>query len=48
MSTPTSKWLWIMARRPVVSSSLRAALVARARNLGYDTTRLVYDQQPPA
>jgi apolipoprotein D and lipocalin family protein len=48
MSTPTSKWLWIMARRPIVSPSLKAALVARARSLGYDTARLVYDQPPPA
>jgi apolipoprotein D and lipocalin family protein len=47
MSTPTSKWLWIMARRPVVSTSLKAALIARARNLGYDTGRIIYDEQPP-
>jgi apolipoprotein D and lipocalin family protein len=48
LSTPTSKWLWIMARRPAVSPSLEAALVARARTLGYDTARLVYDPPPPA
>jgi len=43
MSTPSSRWLWIMARRPAVSPSLRASLVARARTLGYDTGRLIYD-----
>ena len=48
MSTPTSKYLWIMSRRPVMASAQKAALVARARNLGYDTARLIYDQQPPA
>jgi apolipoprotein D and lipocalin family protein len=47
LSTPSSKWLWIMARRPIVAASLKAALVARAHTLGYDTTRLVYDEQPP-
>jgi apolipoprotein D and lipocalin family protein len=43
MSTPSSKYLWIMARRPSLPPSLRAALVARARSLGYDTSRLVFD-----
>jgi apolipoprotein D and lipocalin family protein len=47
-STPTSKYLWIMARRPELSSGQTAALVARARTLGYDTARLIYDEQPPA
>jgi apolipoprotein D and lipocalin family protein len=44
MSTPSERWLWIMARHPIVSPSLRSALVARAHALGYDTTRLIYDQ----
>ncbi|HLK25813.1 MAG TPA: lipocalin family protein, partial [Caulobacteraceae bacterium] len=48
MSTPSSRWLWIMARSPKVSPALKAALVARARSLGYDIARLIYDQQPPA
>src|SRR5579864_2493455 len=47
MSTPSSRWLWIMARRPSVPQSLKSSLVERARSLGYDTTRLIYDQQPP-
>ncbi len=48
MSTPSSRWLWIMARRPIVSPALRSALVERAHSLGYDTTRLIYDLQPPS
>ena len=48
MSTPTSKYLWIMSRNAVMPSAEKAALVARARSLGYDTTRLIYDEQPPA
>ena len=48
MSTPTSKYVWIMSRRAVIPSAERAALAARARSLGYDTSRLIYDEQPPA
>ena len=48
MSTPTSKYLWIMSRHAVIPAAEKDALVARARSLGYDTTRLIYDEQPPA
>ena len=48
MSTPTSKYVWIMSRHAVMSSGQKAVLVDRARSLGYDTTRLIYDEQPPA
>jgi len=48
MSTPTSKYVWIMSRRAVMPSAEKAALAARARSLGYDTSRLIYDEQPPA
>jgi apolipoprotein D and lipocalin family protein len=48
MSTPTSKYLWIMSRHAVMSDAEKAALVARAHSLGYDTARLIYDEQPPA
>ena len=47
-STPTSKFVWILSRRPVLPNAEKAALVARARTLGYDTGRLVFDEQPPA
>jgi apolipoprotein D and lipocalin family protein len=48
MGTPNPKYIWIMSRRPVISGAQRLALVDRARALGYDTGRLVFDQQPPA
>jgi apolipoprotein D and lipocalin family protein len=48
MSTPTSKFVWIMSRNAVMSSAEKAALAARARSLGYDTAHLIYDEQPPA
>jgi apolipoprotein D and lipocalin family protein len=48
MSTPTSKYVWIMSRNAVMPNAEKAALAARARSLGYDTARLIYDEQPPA
>jgi apolipoprotein D and lipocalin family protein len=48
MSTPTSKFVWIMSRRAVMSNAEKAALAARAHSLGYDTAKLIYDEQPPA
>ncbi|HEY3889134.1 MAG TPA: lipocalin family protein [Caulobacteraceae bacterium] len=48
MSTPTSKYVWIMSRQAVMPPAEKAALAARAQSLGYDTTRLIYDEQPPA
>jgi apolipoprotein D and lipocalin family protein len=48
MGTPNPKYVWIMSRRAVLTEGQKAVLVARARALGYDTTSLVFDQQPPA
>ncbi len=48
MSTPSSKYLWIMSRHPVMPAAEKATLVARAQSLGFDTAQLIYDQQPPA
>ncbi len=45
MGTPDPRYVWIMSRRPVLTADQKAALIARARALGYDTGRLVYDQQ---
>jgi apolipoprotein D and lipocalin family protein len=48
MGTPDPRYVWIMSRRAVISPTERAALVARARALGYDTGKLVFDQQSGA
>jgi len=47
LSTATPKFFWIMSRRPVISAQQKAQLVARSRQLGFDVTPLVYDQQAP-
>lgn len=48
MGTPNPRYIWIMSRQAVLSPSQKAVLVARARALGYNTSDLVFDQQPPA
>lgn len=48
MGTPNPRYVWIMSRQAVLSPIQRAALVARARALGYNTSDLVFDEQPPA
>ncbi|HEX4181587.1 MAG TPA: lipocalin family protein [Caulobacteraceae bacterium] len=44
LSTPSPKFLWIFARRPATSPELKAAMVGRAKAMGYDVASLVYDQ----
>jgi apolipoprotein D and lipocalin family protein len=46
LSTPNPRWFWIMSRRPTLSPDEKAALVARARALGFDVSKLVFDSQP--
>ena len=47
LSTATPKFIWIMSRRPVLNKAQKSTLVARAHELGFNVTALVYDQQPP-
>jgi apolipoprotein D and lipocalin family protein len=42
------KYLWIMSRRPIMSAGEKTALIARARQLGFNVNGLIYDQQPGA
>ena len=44
LSTPSPKFLWIFARHAQITPAQKAALVDRARAMGYDVTRLIYDQ----
>lgn len=46
LSMPNPKYLWIMSRRQVLSEAEKAALVAHARGLGFDVSKLVFDSQP--
>lgn len=43
VGTPNRKYLWLLARTPRISEPSYAALVARADQLGFDTSRLLKD-----
>ncbi len=42
VGTPEGKYLWLFSRQPQVSETQKSLIVARARALGYDTSRLIY------
>ncbi len=43
VGTPDRKYLWLLARTPQIPQPHYAALVAKARGLGYDVSRLIKD-----
>ncbi len=43
LGEPTGKYLWLFSRTPDLQAH-KAALVARAKALGYDTSKLIYDK----
>ncbi len=42
VGSPTRKYLWLLSRTPKVSSAVREQLLAKAREQGYDTSRLIW------
>jgi apolipoprotein D and lipocalin family protein len=44
LSTPNPKFLWIFSRQASVPAAQKAALIARARAMGYNVTAMIYDQ----
>jgi apolipoprotein D and lipocalin family protein len=43
---PSGRYLWLLARQPNPPAAARAAMIARARSLGYDTSLLRVTKQP--
>jgi apolipoprotein D and lipocalin family protein len=43
VGTPNRKYLWLLARTPTIPDASYAALVAKASQLGFDTSRLLRD-----
>ena len=41
-------YLWILAREPKISDTMRETLLAEAGRRGYDTSRLIWVKQEPA
>lgn len=49
VSGPDKSYLWILAREPKISQEVKAALVAKAAALGFETSKLIFvkqDKQP--
>ncbi|MCL4179382.1 MAG: lipocalin family protein [Verrucomicrobia bacterium] len=46
VGTPNRKYLWLLARTPMIPEACYEALVARASQLGFDTSRLLRVPHP--
>lgn len=46
MATPGGNFVWLLARKPVMDETAKAAALARVKALGYE--KLVFPQQPEA
>ena len=46
VGTPDRRFLWILSRTPTISAHRKAALVAKARALGFDVARIITTQRP--
>lgn len=46
LGTPDGRFMWLLARRPALPE--RAQVLARAKTLGFDLSRIEYAKQPPA
>ncbi|NBA94117.1 lipocalin family protein [Pseudomonas sp. R5(2019)] len=42
VGNPNRKYLWLLSRKPQVPALVREELLAKARQQGYDTTRLIW------
>jgi apolipoprotein D and lipocalin family protein len=45
VGTPDRKYLWLLARTATIPEARYTALVAKAKNLGFDVSRLIKDPQ---
>jgi apolipoprotein D and lipocalin family protein len=48
VGNPDRKYLWLLSRTPEVSDQVREELLAKAREQGYDTSRLIWRAAPRA
>jgi len=39
---PSRRYMWLLSRTPTVNSVVREELLSKARQQGYDTTRLIW------
>ena len=48
VSGPNTDYLWLLARTPTVSPALKERFVAMAQERGFDTSKLIWVEHPPA
>jgi apolipoprotein D and lipocalin family protein len=46
VSGPDTSYLWLLSRSPTVSEAVRKRFIERARELGFDTDKLIFVRQP--
>lgn len=44
---PSGRYLWILARTPIIGADVRAGALERLERLGYDVSQLTFTAQPP-
>lgn len=44
---PSGRYLWLLARQPILSKELKFSLIHKISALGYDTSMLYYTKQTP-
>lgn len=42
VGNPNRRYLWLLSRTPEVNETVREELLSKARQQGYDTTRLIW------
>jgi apolipoprotein D and lipocalin family protein len=48
MATPAGHYVWLLSRHPVLDPEVQALALSRLRALGFDTSKLVFDEPPAA
>jgi len=43
MTTPNDRYVWLMARTPMLTVTARSAATARLRSLGFDLSKMVFE-----
>lgn len=46
VGSSTDKYLWILSRKPQLPAETLTRILTKARNRGYDTSKLIFVQQP--
>lgn len=42
VSGPNKSYLWILARKPLLSADIKSSLIKKAADAGFDTSKLIF------